>query len=599
LTTQTVGGWATEQLAEFLGAVSSSTGRRSAVTVAIQRAAEAIDAEVAAVVTSGTVEAAVGFGDSVVPEAALVDAANGRTSSVDVPGAGVCATVAAPLDDVGSTSTLVLARSGGAFTPEERILLRAMARTLGLTLRTMKRTREEMRAALHDTLTGFANRALFVDRLLHALTAAERHGTNVAVLYLDLDRFKVVNDSLGHAAGDEVLIAVARRIKGAIRDLDTPARLGGDEFAILVEDVPSVSAATVVADRILHSLKSPFLVWGKEFQIAASVGIAISDGTTQKPADLIRDADLAMYRAKADGQGGYAVFERSMRAQLVERLDLEENLRSADQRREFRVHYQPIVRADGGLKGFEALVRWQHPVLGLLAPAQFLQVAEEAGLIAEIGWTVLDQACRDMAGWVSGGRGPLDLNVNFAASQIAQADCTERVMGTLERTGLAPERLIIELTETVLMQDSEAVVARLTQLHARGVRFAVDDFGLGYSSLRYLLRFPIDVIKIPKPFIDRLATGGRDAVIASAIVQFAQSLGIPTVAEGIERQAELDVLHDLGCPAFQGFLFARPMTAGAVSALVGNASKQSEAVALPAGADVVARTDAVPSPSFL
>ncbi|HSW96176.1 MAG TPA: bifunctional diguanylate cyclase/phosphodiesterase [Patescibacteria group bacterium] len=603
MTTQTVGGWATEQLAEFLGAVSSSTGRRSAVNVAIQRAAEAIDAEVAAVVTSGTVEAAVGFGDSVVPDAALVDAANGRTSSVDVPGAGACATVAAPLDDVGSTSTLVLARSGGAFTPEERILLRAMARTLGLTLRTMNRTREEMRAALHDTLTGFANRALFVDRLLHALTAAERHGTNVAVLYLDLDRFKVVNDSLGHAAGDEVLIAVARRIKGAIRDLDTPARLGGDEFAILVEDVPSVSAATVVADRILHSLKSPFIVWGKEFQIAASVGIAISDGTTQKPADLIRDADLAMYRAKAHAQGGYAVFERSMRAQLVERLDLEENLRSADQRREFRVHYQPIVRADGGLKGFEALVRWQHPVLGLLAPAQFLQVAEEAGLIAEIGWTVLDQACRDMAGWVSGGRGPLDLNVNFAASQIAQADCTERVMGTLERTGLAPERLIIELTETVLMQDSEAVVARLTQLHARGVRFAVDDFGLGYSSLRYLLRFPIDVIKIPKPFIDRLATGGRDAVIASAIVQFARSLGIPTVAEGIERQAELDVLHELGCPAFQGFLFARPMTAGAVSALVGNASKHSGVVALPVGADVVARSDSLaaeaPAPSFL
>ena len=234
-------------------------------------------------------------------------------------------------------------------------------------------------------------------------------------------------------------------------------------------------------------------------------------------------------------------------------------------------------------------------MLGLLAPSQFLQVAEEAGLIAEIGWTVLDQACRDMSGWVSGCGSPLDLNVNFAASQIAQADCTERVMATLERTGLAPQRLIIELTETVLMQDSEAVVARLTQLHARGVRFAVDDFGLGYSSLRYLLRFPIDVIKIPKPFIDRLATGGRDAVIASAIVQFAQSLGIPTVAEGIERQAELDVLHHLGCPAFQGFLFARPMTATAVSALVANASKGSEAVAVPIGADIAQLSEALGS----
>jgi diguanylate cyclase (GGDEF)-like protein len=580
LTTPSVGGWATEQLAEFLGAVSSSTGRRSAVNVAILRAAEAIDAEVAAVVTSGTVEAVVGFGDGAVPDAALVDAANGRIGSVDVPGAGSCATVAAPLDDVGSTSMLLVARSGGGFTPEERILLRAMARTLGLTLRTLKRTREEMRAALHDTLTGFANRALFLDRLTHALSAAERHGTNVAVLYVDLDRFKVVNDSLGHAAGDEVLIAVARRIKGAIRDLDTPARLGGDEFAILVEDVQSLPAATCVAERIMQSLRSPFTVWSKEFQIAASIGIAISDGSTQKPEDLIRDADLAMYRAKIDALGGYAVFERSMRAQLVERLDLEENLRSADQRKEFRVHYQPIVRADGRLKGLEALVRWQHPVLGLLAPAQFLAVAEEAGLIAEIGWTVLEQACRDMAGWI--GRMPLDLNVNFAASQIAQADCTERVMATLERTGLPPERLIIELTETVLMQDSEAVVARLTQLHAHGVRFAVDDFGLGYSSLRYLLRFPIDVIKIPKPFIDRLATGDRESVIARAIVKFAQGLGIPTVAEGIERQAELDVLNDLGCPAFQGFLFARPMPAAAVTALVANAADQIAAEAVPA-----------------
>lgn len=578
MTTPSVGGWATEQLAEFLGAVSSSVGRRPAIDVAIQRAAEAIDAEVAAVVTSARVEAVVGFGDGAVPDAALVDAASGRVGFVDVPGAGSCATMAAPLDDLGSTSMLVLARSGGGFTPEERILLRAMARTLGLTLRTMKRTREEMRAALHDTLTGFANRALFLDRLLHALSAADRHGTNVAVLYIDLDRFKIVNDSLGHAAGDEVLMAVARRIRGAIRDLDTPARLGGDEFAILVEDVQSLPAATSAAERILQALRSPFTVWGKEFLIAASIGIAISDGSTQKPEDLIRDADLAMYRAKIAALGGYAVFERSMRAQLVERLDLEENLRSAGQRQEFRVHYQPIVRADGALKGLEALVRWEHPVLGLLAPAQFLSVAEEAGLIAEIGWTVLDQACRDMARWV--GRTPLDLNVNFSASQIAQPDCTERVMAALERSGLAPERLVIELTETVLMQDSEAVVARLTQLHAYGIRFAVDDFGLGYSSLRYLLRFPIDMIKIPKPFIDRLATGDRDAVIASAIVTFAQSLGIPTVAEGIERQAELEVLNALGCPAFQGYLFARPMTASAVTALVANAVEAGRVEAL-------------------
>jgi diguanylate cyclase (GGDEF)-like protein len=568
LTTPSVGGWATEQLAEFLGAVSSSVGRRPAIDVAIERAAEAIDAEVAAVVTSARVEAVVGFGDGAVPEAALVDAASGRIGFVDVPGAGSCATVAAPLDDVGSTSMLVLARSGGGFTPEERILLRAMARTLGLTLRTMRRTREEMRAALHDTLTGFANRALFLDRLLHALSAADRHGTNAADLYIDLHRFKIVNDSLGHAAGDEVLMAVARRIRGAIRDLDTPARLGGDEFAILVEDVQSLPAATSAAERILQSLRSPFTVWGKEFLIAASIGIAISDGSTQKPEDLIRDADLAMYRAKIAALGGYAVFERSMRAQLVERLDLEENLRSAGQRPGVPGPL-PADRARGrraeGARGARSLAAPDARIARARAvprrrrggrPHRRDRMDRPGPGVPRHGGLGRPNAARPQR--------------ELAASQIAQPDRTERVMAALERSGLAPERLVIELTETVLMQDSEAVVARLTQLHAHGVRFAVDDFGLGYSSLRYLLRFPID-IKIPKPFIDRLATGDRDAVITRAIVSFAQSLGIPTVAEGIERQAELDVLNDLGCPAFQGYLFARPMTATAVTELVANA----------------------------
>jgi diguanylate cyclase (GGDEF)-like protein len=566
LSNSSVGGWATSQLAEFLAAVSASSGRPAAVAVAIQRAAEAIDAEVAAVITNGSVEAVVGFGGSSVPEASLVDAAVGRCSSIDVPGAGPCTTAAAPLDDFGGSSILVVARSGGNLTPEERILLRAMARTLGLTLRTMRRTREEMRAALHDGLTGFPNRALFLDRLQHALSASERHGTSVAVLFIDLDRFKVVNDSLGHAAGDEILVAVAKRLKGAIRDLDTAARFGGDEFAILAEDVDSLPAAIGVADRILAALRSPFTVWGKEFQISASIGIAVSEGATQKPEELIRNADLAMYRAKTVALGGFAVFERPMHAELVERLDLEEGLRSAGQRKEFRVFYQPIVLADGELKGFEALVRWQHPTLGLLAPAHFLSIAEETGLIADIGWTVLDQACADMVGWDL--RSPLDLNVNFAASQVAQPDFTDRVLSALERAGLAPERLIVELTETVLMQDSEAVVARLQLLHDRGIRFAVDDFGLGYSSLRYLLRFPIDIVKIPKPFIDRVEAGGSEARIARAIVVFAQSLGLPTVAEGVERKSELDILRDLGCCGFQGYLFARPMNATAVVALL-------------------------------
>jgi len=566
LTTLPVGGWSTGQLAEFLAVVSVSSDRRSAVAAAIQRAAEAIDAEIAAVVTSGAVEAVIGFGEGAVPHAALVDASTGRGGSFDIPGAERYATVVAPLDDFGSRSHLLVARSGSDFTPEEGILIRAMARTLGLTLRTLRRTKDEMRAALHDPLTEFPNRALFLDRLLHALAAGVRRGTRVAVLFIDLDRFKVVNDSLGHAAGDEVLKAVARRIRGVIREVDTAARLGGDEFAILVEDVTSQQAATRVAERIIVALRAPFSVSGKEFLISASIGISISDESAQGPEDLIGNADLAMYRSKTEALGSYTVFERSMHVELVERVDLEESLRSAGPRGEFRVFYQPIVGAHGEVHGLEALVRWAHPTLGMLAPGQFLGVAEEAGLIADIGWTVLDQACHDMVGWVS--HPLLDLNVNFAASQITQSDFAERVIAALDRTGLAPGRLIVELTETVLMQDSEAVVERLRLLRGHGIRFAVDDFGLGYSSLRYLLRFPVDMIKIPKTFIDRLETNGPEAVIARAILKFAESLGIPTVAEGVETPAALAVLRELGCPAYQGYLFARPMAATAVTEML-------------------------------
>src|SRR4029079_5601151 len=307
------------------------------------------------------------------------------SGSLDVPGAERCATLVAPLFDFGSRSHLLLARSGSDFTPEERILIRAMARTLGLTLRTLRRTKDEMRAALHDPLTEFPNRALFLDRLLHALAAGARRGTRVAVLFIDLDRFKLVNDSLGHAAGDEVLKAVARRVRGVIREVDTAARLGGDEFAILVEDVGSPRAATCAAERIILELRAPCSASGKEFLISASMGIAISDGSAEGPEDLIGKADLAMYRAKTESLGGYAVFERSMHVELVERVDLEESLRSAGPKGEFRVVYQPIVSADAEVRGLEALVRWQHPVLGLLAPGQFLPVAEETWRIADIG----------------------------------------------------------------------------------------------------------------------------------------------------------------------------------------------------------------------
>jgi diguanylate cyclase (GGDEF)-like protein len=411
--------------------------------------------------------------------------------------------------------------------------------------------------ALHDPLTGLPNRTLLLDRLRMAL--AERGDSKVAVLFVDLDGFKVVNDSLGHEAGDTLLIKAAQRISGVLRAADTAARIGGDEFAILCKTSTPLSTGVSVAERIIAALASPFVIAEREAFVAASVGIAAHDGT---PEDLLRDADVAMYRAKASGKGGYAVFEAQMRADAMSRLELEADLQRALEQRELVLHYQPIVELEEGqVVGFEALVRWQHPQRGLLPPVAFIPLAEETGLIKPLGAWVLSEACRQMVAWhlEAANRQTFYMSVNLSAHQIADERIINDVREALAASGLQPECLVLELTETALMADIDASALRLHTLRQLGVQIAVDDFGTAYSSLRYLQQFPIGILKIAKPFIDGLVTSDSDAAMARAITNLGRNLGLDMIAEGIERSEQLARLRELGCPHGQGFLFSTPL----------------------------------------
>jgi diguanylate cyclase (GGDEF)-like protein len=453
------------------------------------------------------------------------------------------------------------------FSPSDQETLLAYAEHASLALAAAK-TVDTMRQAFTDSLTGLANRALFLERLEQALVLAEREGTPVAVLFLDLDRFKLANDSLGHSAGDELLIAAAERIRGVVRGVETVARLGGDEFAVLLEG-GSTDAAISTAERIQAALQAPVEIADREVFVSASIGIATGDGTAK---DLLRDADVAMYRAKALGKGRYQVFESGMHAEVVQRLELEADIQRAVERDELVVHYQPIVTLpEGRVVGVEALVRWCHPTRGLVAPAAFIPVAEETGQILEIGAWVLREACRQAAAWQAelGDEGePLRLSVNLSGLQLAQPSVADDVRGALEESRLAPGSLVLELTETVIMQDTEASIARLRDLKELDVRIAVDDFGTGYSSLRYLQRFPIDILKIAKPFVDGVAEDSEEAIMARAIADLSRNLGLSTIAEGIEHQPQADALHALGCPLGQGYLFSRPVPGPELTALL-------------------------------
>jgi diguanylate cyclase (GGDEF)-like protein len=418
--------------------------------------------------------------------------------------------------------------------------------------------------AFHDPLTRLANRALFVERVEEALAEDAETPRRLAVLFLDLDNFKMVNDSLGHAAGDRLLVAVAGRIDGSLGQADIAARFGGDEFAVLLRDAVDDHAITAAATRILDSLTGPFSIGGHEVFIGASIGVAMPDDDAQTVDELLRNADVAMYMAKDGGKGRFAVFAPEMHQAAVERMQLEADLQRAIKRNEFVVHYQPLVElSTGKVTGMEALVRWCHPTKGMLAPADFIPLAEETGLILHIGRWVLTEACRQAAEWTEAypNRVPLGMSVNLSARQLHLDAVIDDVAAALDDSGLDPGRLTLELTETVLMQDGENVIPRLQRLKELGVLLAIDDFGTGYSSLSYLHKFPIDVLKIDKSFTGNLRRGTGEGVLTHAIIRLARTLHLRTVAEGIERPDQVGKLQAMGCHSGQGFYFAEPLPA--------------------------------------
>ncbi len=433
------------------------------------------------------------------------------------------------------------------------------------------------RQSFYDTLTGLPNRSLFMDRVTHALGwARPDDATPLAVLLLDLDRFKVINESLGHAVGDQLLAAVGRRLNEALRPADTIARLGGDEFAVLVDGLAGEAAAEGLARRMVEALATPFLVEGRDTYVSASIGVALSRAGSQSASDLLREAEIALYRAKADAGDRVSLFHPRMSASSMERLELELDLRRAVERDELRVHYQPLVDLrTGRTVGHEALVRWQHPTRGLLPPLSFIPLAEETGLILTIGDVVLAEACRQARAWqlLDPTLADLVVSVNLSARQFARPDLAARVAAVLAETGLAPGTLELEITESLAMSDAEATGVTLRALHELGVRVVLDDFGTGYSSLAYLSRLPLDVIKIDRSFVAGLHDSAANLAIVRAVVGLAQGLGISVTAEGIEREDQLEALRELGCDRGQGFLFARPRPADeAGAALVADAA---------------------------
>src|SRR5215218_9640748 len=427
--------------------------------------------------------------------------------------------------------------------------------------------------AFHDPLSGLPNRALFMDRLAHALTLTNRRGGKVAVLFTDLDNFKVINDSLGHKAGDQLLMAVGERLKACLRPGDTAARLGGDEFTVLVEEVDGLSDAIRVAERIAEILQPPFALDQHEVFFTTSIGIALSSSPLKPPADLLRQADLAMYRAKHKGKARYEVFEPSMGTDALQRLRLENELRQALERREFTVYYQPILTLDGGrIAGAEALVRWEHPQRGLLLPEEFLSVAEDTGLIVQIGERVLREACHQVRAWQLRfpTLPPLTVSVNLSPRQLFRPELVAEI---LAETEIDPGSLQLEITEGTMMSNGpHSADNTFRNFKDLGVQLVVDDFGMGYSSLSYLKRFPVDFLKIDRSFIAGLgqdANGAsKDAEIVAAMIDLTHALGLEAVAEGVETAEQLAQLRNMECDLAQGNYFSEPLPSEALSVLL-------------------------------
>ena len=420
--------------------------------------------------------------------------------------------------------------------------------------------------ALHDALTGLPNRALLNERLDHALSSGDMVATHI----LDLDHFKQINDTLGHLVGDKLLQLAAERLKELVRNPDTIARMGGDEFAIVQASVTSAADATALAQRIIAVISEPYIIDGHQVLSGTSIGIAVAPADGTGADQLIKNADLALYRAKADGRGTFHFFEPGMDAQMQERRALENDMRTALIEGQFDLHYQPVVNiASGEICGCEALIRWRHPETGMVAPGTFIPLAEETGLIVPIGEWVIRQACMTAAQWPEN----LKIAVNLSPAQMRSAGLLQMIVNALSASGLAPDRLELEITETVLLSDSETTLAVLRRLHELGVRIAMDDFGTGYSSLSYLQKFPFNKIKIDRSFICNIEDNASSQSIVRAVAALASGLGATATAEGVETQAQLDAIRSEGCAEMQGYLFSRPIPADEVARLF--SSKQT------------------------
>ncbi len=414
--------------------------------------------------------------------------------------------------------------------------------------------------AYHDALTGLPNRPLFMDRLIIALAQASRAHQKLAVFFLDLDRFKDINDSLGHTTGDTLLKAVAERVRRCVREGDTVARFGGDEFTLMIPKLENIEDAAKIAQKIIDTLKIPFVIGDRELFVTTSIGVSISPGDGTDPETLVRNADTAMYRAKDQGRDNYQLYAPAMNARALERLALENTLRKAVSQNELVLFYQPQVDArTRAVIGVEALIRWRHPELGLLSPAIFIGVAESSGLIVPIGEWIMRTACRQIRIWQRRIDHDFRVSVNLSARQFQQPDLLDMIRSAIEEAGVQPSALEVEITESNAMQNAENTMYLLRELKALGVRISMDDFGTGYSSLNYLKRFPIDTLKLDKSFIKDVTTDPSDAAIVSAVIRMAHSLNLQVVAEGVERDEQLDFLVRENCDTIQGFLFSPPL----------------------------------------
>jgi diguanylate cyclase (GGDEF)-like protein len=517
-----------------------------------------------------------GLGGRAMRERSLVvaDAVTGAPSpeaAVDFPVKGPTAAMAAPVYErsrVAGSLGVASTDPGRVYDARDQQVLLSLAEHASLALNHARTVEEAVHEALHDSLTGLPNRSLFLDRMRHALARAERAEAPVAVLFCDLDGFKTVNDSLGHRTGDRLLVLVAERLVECLRPADTIARLGGDEFAVLLEELREPGDAARAAQRLMDALKSPFELRGREFYVSASIGIAAGAGDAET---LLRDADLAMYRAKSRGKGRYVVYEPSMHTAIVERLELEVDLKRALEQGELAVVYQPVFSlVDGTVTGVEALVRWLHPTRGVVMPESFVPLAEESGLISELGRWVLSKSCHQGALWRAKypGHPGLGIGINISGAQLREPGLVDEVAVALAESQLEPTGLTLEITETALMESFDDAIEQLDALKALGVDLAIDDFGTGYSSLRYLRRLPLDVMKIEKSFIEGIGSDDEEPALLRAIVDLARIFGLRVVAEGIERPEQRARLLELGCELGQGHLLAEPLEAAEADALL-------------------------------